>query len=242
MTKLSVNVNKIATLRNARGENNPDLLAMSLLIESLGAHGITVHPRPDERHILKSDVFKLKKSLSVELNIEGFPSDDFIALIHEIRPAQVTLVPDPPHVLTSNAGFNLREDFSFVSQAIKKLQNSGARVSIFVEPKDFIGQNLEIIKDTGTDRIELYTQRFAMNSLDTQILDEYKNFAMKAHNLGLGVNAGHDLSLNNLGILLSAVPIIQEVSIGHALICDALILGMPETVKRYLKLCSPQDN
>ena len=180
MTKLSVNVNKIATLRNARGENNPDLVSMSLLIESLGAHGITVHPRPDARHIVKSDIYKLIKVLSVELNIEGYPSDDFIALVDEIRPAQVTLVPDPPHVITSNAGFTLREDFSFVCEAIKNIKKSGARVSIFVDPKDFITQDLNIIKNTGTDRIELYTQRFAANSLNSQILDEYKNFCSKS--------------------------------------------------------------
>lgn len=242
MTKLSVNINKIATLRNARGENNPDLLSMALLIESLGAHGITVHPRPDQRHIRKTDVFELKKNLHVELNIEGYPSDDFIALIHEIRPDQVTLVPDPPHVLTSNAGFNLRDDFLFVKQALRKLENSSARTCIFVEPRDFIGRDLHIIKDTGTDRIELYTQRFAAHKLDTQILTEYKNFALSAHRLNIGINAGHDLSLDNLGILLAALPFIQEVSIGHALVCDALILGMAETIKRYLKLCNQQDN
>jgi len=241
MTKLSVNVNKIATLRNARGENNPDVVSMSLLIESLGANGITVHPRPDERHIRKSDVFKLKKSLAVELNIEGFPSDDFIALIHEIKPAQVTLVPDPPHVLTSNAGFKLGEDFSFVKRAIQNIKSSGARVSIFVDPQDFIGRDLQIIKNTGTDRVELYTHKFAKYYLDKNILEEYKIFANGVSNMGVGLNAGHDLSLDNLGILLSALPIIQEVSIGHALICDALILGMAETIKRYLKLCSQRD-
>jgi len=242
MTKLSVNINKIATLRNARGEDNPNLLAMALLIIKHGADGITVHPRPDERHIRKQDIFILKKNLNVELNIEGFPSDDFINLIHEIRPAQVTLVPDPPHVLTSNAGFKLRDDFAFVSQAIKNIKKSGARVSIFVDPKDFNKNNYNLIRDTGTDRIELYTQRFAKEPHNINIIQEYKLLANLVWQQNIGINAGHDLSLDNLAILLNALPIIQEVSIGHALICDALILGMAETMRRYRQICSQSSN
>lgn len=242
MTKLSVNINKIATIRNARGENNPDLLAMAQLIVDAGAHGITVHPRPDERHIRKKDVYALKKNLNVELNIEGYPSDDFIALIKEIRPTQVTLVPDPPHILTSNAGFKLYEDFSLVKSVIRELKLFCARVCIFIDPLDFINRDLSIIKNTGTDRIELYTKRFAEHPTNNIILCEYKNLAEKAHNLGIAINAGHDLALNNLGILLREINFISEVSIGHALICDALVLGLAPTVKAYLALCSQSNN
>lgn len=236
MTRLSVNVNKIATLRNARGENRPDVLKMALLIESLGAHGITVHPRPDERHIKKSDVLMLKKHVEGEFNVEGYPSDDFIDLIHEVRPHQVTLVPDPPHVLTSNAGFILKDDSEFVTQAIVKLKSCGARISLFIDPQDFINRDVAVIKATGSDRIELYTKAFADNPRCTHTLAIYQNVATRVHALGLGINAGHDLDLANLGILLEAIPFISEVSIGHALICDALELGMPETMRRYLEI------
>lgn len=236
MTKLSVNVNKIATLRNARGENNPDVLHMALLIQSLGAHGITVHPRPDERHIKKSDVFALKKNLTVEFNVEGYPSADFIDLMLEIRPDQITLVPDPPHVLTSNAGFKLRDDFAMVCQAIERLRPTGSRISLFIDPKDFIDRPVDTIAQTGTHRIELYTQAFAENPSCQATLAMYQDVALRSHSIGLGINAGHDLSLDNLGILLKAIPQVAEVSIGHALICDALVLGMPEVIKRYLAI------
>jgi pyridoxine 5-phosphate synthase len=236
MTKLSVNVNKIATLRNARGGDSPNVLKMALLIESLGADGITVHPRPDERHIKKSDVRALKDKLSVEFNIEGYPSPDFIALIHEIKPEQVTLVPDPPHVITSNAGFKLTTDFSLVKKAISELKPSGTRISIFIDPADFLDRDIAIIKDTGADRIELYTERFATHANDSRILLQYADVAARVKSLGLGINAGHDLSLDNLEIFLAAIPFVDEVSIGHALISDALILGMPETITRYLAL------
>jgi pyridoxine 5-phosphate synthase len=243
MTKLSVNINKIATLRNARGENNPDLIGMAKLIIALGAHGITVHPRPDERHIRKQDVYALRQALpDTELNIEGYPSDEFIALIHEIKPAQVTLVPDPPHVLTSNAGFLLREDFSLVQNSINKIISCGARVSIFIDPEDFINRDITCIKKTGTDRIELYTASFAADYNNNITLQKYINFSLRARELGIELNAGHDLSLDNLNILLKAIPDIQEVSIGHALICDALLLGMPETIRRYLTICNQRDN
>jgi pyridoxine 5-phosphate synthase len=241
MTKLSVNVNKIATLRNARGENNPNVLSMALLIESLGVHGITVHPRPDERHIKKRDVFEPKKNLAVELNIEGYSSPDFINLVCEVRPAQVTLVPDPPDVLTSNAGFLLKIDFAPVCDAVTRLKPSGARVSLFIDPKDFIDRSVEIIAQTGAQRIERYTKAFADNPHCPTTLALYCDVARRVKELGLGISAGHDLSLDNLGILLDAIPFIDEVSIGHALICDALLMGIPETLKRYLAIADKRD-
>lgn len=239
MTKLSVNINKIATLRNARGENNPDVLKMALLIEDLGAHGITVHPRPDERHIRRSDVFVLKQHIRTELNVEGYPSKDFIALMKDLRPHQITLVPDPPEVLTSNAGFKLEDDFDFVANVINQLKSTGSRVSIFVDPKDFIDRDASAIKDTGAHRIELYTKEYADAPLCKETLKRYIDVAQRVKQLGMGINAGHDLSLENLETLLDAIPIIDEVSIGHALICDALVLGLKETMRRYLRcLCN----
>lgn len=236
MTKLSVNVNKIATLRNARGGNTPDVVKMALLIESLGADGITVHPRPDERHIKISDVHALKEKLHTEFNIEGYPSTDFIALVNEIKPEQVTLVPDPPHVITSNAGFKLKDDLLLVKNAITKLEPSGARISIFIDPLDFLHRDISVIKDTGADRIELYTERYASHWNIPEVLKDYLDCASKVKKLGLGINAGHDLSLDNLGQFLDAIPFIDEVSIGHALICDALIFGISETMTRYLAI------
>lgn len=236
MTKLSVNINKIATLRNARGENQPDLLKMALMIEALGADGITIHPRPDERHIKRADVFILKKHLRCELNIEGYPSPDFIALMHEVRPKQITLVPDPPDVLTSNAGFRLTDDFALVANAINELKSTGCRLSIFIDPEDFLHRDIKILKDTGADRIELYTKSYAANPNCSAILARYKHVAIACKKLGLGINAGHDLCLENLGQFLATVAVVDEVSIGHALICDALVLGMKETLKRYLAI------
>lgn len=235
MTKLSVNINKIATLRNARGEHTPDVLRHALLIESFGAHGITVHPRPDERHIKKSDVYELKKHLTKEFNIEGYPSDDFIAMMLDICPEQITLVPDPPGVLTSDAGFKLKDDMALVKRAIDKLKPTKARISIFIEPLDFIGRE-DLIKETGTDRIELYTKRYADNMHCPDILESYRNLAYQMKEQGIGLNAGHDLSLENLGHFLKHIPIIDEVSIGHALISDALLLGLEESVKRYVAI------
>jgi pyridoxine 5-phosphate synthase len=236
MTELSVNVNKIGTLRNSRGENRPDVLEMALLIESFGADGITVHPRPDERHIKKSDVVELKKNLRVPLNVEGFPSPDFIAFMEEIRPAQITLVPDPPHVLTSNAGFTLIDDMDFVTKAVARLKMTGARISLFIDPKDFVDKDVSIIKKTGADRIELYTKAYADHHKSREILASYRQVAERVSSLSLGINAGHDLSLINLSAFLSAIPFIAEVSIGHAIVCDALLLGMEETIKRYLAI------
>lgn len=234
VTRLSVNVNKIATLRNARGENTPDVLKIALLIEELGADGITVHPRPDERHIKKNDVYQLKKHLTKELNIEGYPSKAFIALVNEVRPAQVTFVPDPPHVITSNAGFKLRDDLALVQEAIDQVKGSGARVSIFIDPKDFTS-SIDKIKESGTDRIELYTKSYADNPGE-KTLAPYKKVALMCKDAGIGINAGHDLSLDNLAYLLKNIPFINEVSIGHALISEAIILGMPETIRKYKML------
>lgn len=236
MTKLSVNINKIATLRNARQENKPDLLKMALLIEKCGAHGITVHPRPDERHIKRQDVFLLKKHLNCELNIEGYPSESFLQLIEEIKPTQVTLVPDKPNVITSNQGFTLDEDFFLVTSSIARIKKYGLRTSIFIDPKDFINKNVAIIKDTGTDRIELYTKAWADNFPNKDMIYLYENMANKANDIGIDINAGHDLNLDNLSLLLKHIPYIKEVSIGHALICDALILGIKEVMKRYLAI------
>ena len=236
MTKLSVNVNKLATLRNARGENNPDVLQMAMLIEDWGADGITVHPRPDERHIKKLDVVELKKNLRKELNVEGHPSDDFIAFMHEIKPHQITLVPDPPHVLTSNAGFRLTEDFAFVVDAVLRLKPTGARISLFIDPVDFINRDVAIIAKTHADRIELYTKEYADHHESKAVLARYRQVAERVKDLGVGINAGHDLSLINLAIFLQAIPFVDEVSIGHALICDALIYGMKETIARYVAI------
>jgi len=236
MTKLSVNINKIATIRNARGGNNPDLIKMARLIEDLGAHGITVHPRPDERHIRRADLFMLKQHVRTEFNVEGYPSDDFIALMHEIRPQQITLVPDPPDVITSNAGFKLKDDLDLVLHAVDRLKPCGSRISLFIDPVDFIDRDVAVIKQTGADRIELYTKDYADYPHCDKTLTRYLDVAQRAQAIGLGINAGHDLSLENLSPLLTAIPFIAEVSIGHALICDALLLGLPETMRRYLAL------
>lgn len=236
MTKLSINVNKIAALRNTRGENNPDVLKMALVIEDLGADGITVHPRPDERHIRKSDVILLKKNLRKEFNVEGYPSDDFIDFMHIVRPDQITLVPDSPDVLTSNAGFKLTHDADFVSEAIRRLRSTTARIAIFIDPKDFSSGDVNVIKDIGADRIELFTKDYADHPQSSEVLARYRGVAKKVKALGVGINAGHDLSLINLPAFLAAIPFVDEVSIGHAVICDALILGMSETIKRYLAI------
>jgi pyridoxine 5-phosphate synthase len=233
---LSVNINKIATLRNARGDGRPNLLEMALLIEQLGADGITVHPRPDERHIKRQDVLDLKRHLACELNIEGYPSERFIELIEEVRPAQVTLVPDKPDVLTSNQGFKLDDDFFLVEQSVKRIKIAGSRVSIFIDPKDFINRDILVIKNTGTDRIELYTKTWAQNFTDQTVVNLYQDVALHVRDEGLGINAGHDLDLHNLDPLLKAIPFIEEVSIGHALISDALIFGLPEVIKQYRKI------
>ncbi|HNK68855.1 MAG TPA: pyridoxine 5'-phosphate synthase, partial [Flavobacteriales bacterium] len=224
MTRLSVNVNKLATLRNARGGNNPDVVAWARAIERYGAQGITVHPRPDERHIRRSDVRALSKAITTEFNIEGYPSEDFIALVLEVRPAQVTLVPDPPGVLTSNAGWDAREHKMFLKEVLARFKREGIRTSVFMGTDP---EQLSHAADTGTDRVELYTEPYAANYHKDRAsaVAPFANAAEKARQLGLGLNAGHDLDLHNLAFFNANVPGLQEVSIGHALVCDALMYG-----------------
>lgn len=234
MTRLSVNINKLATLRNARGGNNPDVVRWALDIERFGAQGITVHPRPDERHIRRSDVRALKPVLATEFNIEGYPSEDFIALVLEVRPAQVTLVPDPPGVLTSNAGWDTRTHQASLRSVVARFKAEGIRTSIFM------GTDVELIEraaDTGTDRIELYTEPYAANyhSDREAAVAPFTQAAERAGSLGLGLNAGHDLDRANLAFFKANVPGMLEVSIGHALVCDALTFGMENTVQLYLR-------
>lgn len=234
MTNLSVNINKIATLRNARGENRPDVEAVALDIESFGADGITVHPRPDERHIKRDDVYRLRPLLRSEFNIEGYPSPDFVDLVLKVRPTQVTLVPDAPDALTSSAGWNVAANAEFLTSLVERFKEAGVRTSIFV---DADVDTIRAAAATGADRIELYTKPYA----DAYAADPEKAIApfveaaTAAKKLGLGVNAGHDLSLENLEYFHRHIPFLSEVSIGHALICDALYLGLEETVKRYRK-------
>lgn len=233
MTRLSVNVNKIATLRNARGGNNPDLIQVTKDIEHFGAEGITVHPRPDERHIRYADVYDLKKVVTTEFNIEGYPSPEFMKLVLDVQPTQVTLVPDPPGVLTSNAGWQVREHFDFLSEIIGQLHERGIRSSIFV---DTDAENIRAAKEVGSDRVELYTEPYAANyHIDREAaVAPFVRAAKVAEEVGLELNAGHDLDLHNLVFLDKCLPNLAEVSIGHALICDALYLGLEETVRRYL--------
>lgn len=235
MTKLSVNINKIATLRNARGGRIPDPVLAAVKIQEFGADGITVHPRPDERHIRYHDVFLLREVVHTEFNIEGYPDERFLELIEAVVPDQVTLVPDPPHVLTSNAGWDVAKQMDFLKSVIQRIKRHGCRVSLFLDP---IPANTALAKEAGADRIELYTESFATGypeNPDAAVKD-YVSTATEAHALGLGVNAGHDLSLENLGFLHHRIPYLAEVSIGHALIADALYLGLQETVRRYKEL------
>lgn len=232
-TKLSVNINKFATIRNARGGNNPDLIQVAKDCEAFGAEGITVHPRPDERHVRKADVYALKEIVTTEFNIEGYPSPEFISLIHDIKPEQVTLVPDPPDALTSNAGWDTIKYEDYLKSIIEDLKKSAGRVSIFLEANPDL---LSTAKSTGADRIELYTEPYAIQyaSNKTSAISPFKETAKLAGELGLGVNAGHDLSLENLNFLTSQIPELQEVSIGHALVCDALYQGLQNTIQMYL--------
>lgn len=230
--KLSVNINKLATLRNARGGNNPNILASALKCEQYGAQGITVHPRPDERHIRFSDVAELAQNLTTEFNIEGYPSNDFIEMVLKYRPAQVTLVPDPPHVLTSNNGWDCIEQEVFLKPIIQTFQNAGIRTSIFLNPEV---EQVKAAQQTGTNRIELYTERFAnaYEHGDLMAVLHYVGAAQEAEKCGLGVNAGHDLNLHNLGFFAQEIPQLLEVSIGHALVCDALWFGMENAIRMY---------
>lgn len=232
MTKLSVNINKIATLRNARGGNMPDVIKAALDCEKFGAQGITVHPRPDERHIRYSDVTELKPLLSTEFNIEGNPIDSFTELVLKVMPAQVTLVPDAANVLTSNAGWNTVKHKAYLKEICKRFKDAGIRVSIFVDP---IEEMIKHAAETGCDRIELYTEAYAREySINREkAIEPYFKAAEEAVRCGLGLNAGHDLNLHNLKYFADTIPGLLEVSIGHALICDALYLGLKNTIAAY---------
>lgn len=234
MTKLSVNINKIATIRNARGGNNPNVVQVAMDCERFGAQGITIHPRPDERHITTQDVYDLKKVVSTEFNIEGYPDERFIAMVKAVKPEQATLVPDPPNVLTSNAGWDTIAYADFLKSVISELKSVGVRVSIFVAPEIKMVEGAAAV---GTDRIELYTEMYASQFSGNKELavQNYVAAAKKAQELGLGINAGHDLDLKNLAFLKQSIPFMDEVSIGHALICDALYLGLENTIQLYLR-------
>ena len=235
MTKLSVNINKIATLRNARGGNIPNVVNCALDIEKFGAEGITVHPRPDERHIRYQDARDLKPVLKTEFNIEGNPVVKFINLVLEVKPAQVTLVPDAVDAITSNAGWDTVKNKEFLVEVISEFKKHGIRTSIFVDPDK---KMIEGAAETGTDRIELYTESFAEQFAagdKENAVKPYAECAKLAHKLGLGINAGHDLSLDNIEFFKNQVPFVDEVSIGHALIAEALYLGLEETIARYLQ-------
>ncbi|MEO5893463.1 MAG: pyridoxine 5'-phosphate synthase [Ferruginibacter sp.] len=240
MTKLSVNINKIATLRNSRGGNNPDLTATALDIESFGADGITVHPRPDERHIRYADVYALKKVISTEFNIEGNCTEDkFVQLVLENQPAQVTLVPDALGQITSNHGWDTTANKDYLIKMISLFKKAGIRTSIFVDP---VIEMVEGAAATGTDRIELYTEGYAKlyaEGKKQQAIEPFIAAAEKANELGVGINAGHDLDLQNLQFFAHHVPGLLEVSIGHALICDAIYLGLENTVQLYKRQLQP---
>lgn len=234
MTRLSVNINKIATLRNARGGNNPDVIKVAQDCERFGAQGITVHPRPDERHIKYNDVVQLKKVVKTEFNIEGYPDARYLKLIEEVSPEQATLVPDPPDVLTSNAGWNAIAHREFLKDTIAQLKESAGRVSLFVEASP---KMVEAVAETGSDRIELYTEPYAATygANRDKAVANFIEAAIVAKQAGLGVNAGHDLDLNNLRFLKTSIPWLEEVSIGHALISDALYFGLENTIQLYLR-------
>lgn len=232
MTNLSVNINKVATIRNARGGNAPDVLKVAQDCEIFGAQGITVHPRPDERHIRYSDVYALKPEIKTEFNIEGYPCPSFIDLVLKVKPTQVTLVPDAPDAITSNAGWDVKANFDQLSELVDLFTSHGIRTSIFVGTDP---ENIKMAAKTGTDRVELYTEpyatRYPVNR--EEAVAPFVEAAQLAKNLGMGVNAGHDLSLENLAFFSEKIPWLDEVSIGHALICDALYHGLKETIALY---------
>lgn len=235
MTKLSVNINKVALIRNARGEELPDLIQFAADCEEFGADGITVHPRPDERHIRYSDIPKLKDIVTTEFNIEGYPSEAFLSMVEANCPDQCTLVPDPPGVLTSNEGWNTVKEKDFLIDVIARLQEKNIRVSLFLDPKLDMLENAKL---TGTDRIEFYTGTFAKNYVrdSNSAVADHVAAAKMANQLHLGINAGHDLNLNNLKFYASQIPQLLEVSIGHALISDALYYGIKNTIQLYKRL------
>jgi pyridoxine 5-phosphate synthase len=233
MTKLSVNINKVATLRNARGGNNPDVLRVAADCERFGAQGITVHPRPDERHIRYQDVRDLRPRVVTEFNIEGNPIDKFTALVLEVRPHQVTLVPDGHDQLTSNHGWDTVENRTFLTDIVGRFKEAGIRTSIFVDADP---RMVQAASECGADRVELYTEPYAANYARNrdEAIRPFVDAAIAAREAGLGLNAGHDLSLENLAFFHQTIPWTDEVSIGHAIICDALYLGLQETIRRYL--------
>ncbi len=237
MTKLSVNINKVATIRNARGGNNPDVVQVALDCEAFGAQGITVHPRPDERHIRYQDVYDLKAVLHTEFNIEGNPITKFNDLVMKVRPTQVTLVPDAPDQITSNTGWDTKKNQTFLTEIISEFKEKGIRTSVFVNADP---EMVEYAAKAGADRVELYTEPYA-SGYEKDPLSAVAPFveaAKVARSLGLGLNAGHDLSLKNLRYIHEQISWLDEVSIGHALICDALYLGLEKTIKRYLECLS----
>ena len=234
MTRLSVNINKIATLRNARGGNNPDVIKVAQDCEQFGAQGITVHPRPGERHIRYEDVIQLKKVVTTEFNIEGYPDERYLKLVRETKPAQATLVPDKPDAITSNAGWDTVKNEAMLREIISEIKSLGIRVSVFVDPSS---KMVEGAKEIDADRIELYTEPYASHYHHNRIqaVAKYVEAAKIAHQLDLGINAGHDLDLHNLRFLKESIPHLDEVSIGHALICDALYLGLENAIQLYLR-------
>jgi pyridoxine 5-phosphate synthase len=234
MTRLSVNINKIATLRNSRGGNIPNVLQAAIDCQKFGAEGITVHPRPDERHIRRRDVFDIKPAIKTEFNIEGYPSDDFIELVTTIKPDQVTLVPDAPGAITSNQGWDTIKNQSLLANIVKEFKKHNIRVSIFTGTEPDI---IEYAAKTGTDRIELYTEPYATTfpSGKEKAIAPFIKAAEKAFEVGLGLNAGHDLNLDNLNYFYKNIPGLLEVSIGHALIADALYFGLEKTIRLYLE-------
>jgi pyridoxine 5-phosphate synthase len=234
MTKLSVNINKIALIRNSRGANYPDLLKVAIDCESFGAQGITVHPRPDQRHVKYSDISELKNVVTTEFNIEGYPSDDFIDLVLQNKPDQCTLVPDLPGALTSDNGWDTITHQKMLKNIIAKLQGEGIRVSLFIDP---IKERLHAAKETGAERIEFYTGPYAHDFVQNRekAILPFSAAAKICNELDLGINAGHDLNLENLQYLKSNVPGLLEVSIGHAIVCDSLYFGLKNTIQMYLK-------
>lgn len=235
MTNLSVNINKIATLRNARGGDMPNVVQAAIDCQRFGADGITIHPRPDQRHITKKDAYDIKHTIKTEYNIEGYPSDNFIKMVLDIKPDQVTLVPDAIDVITSDNGWDTVKNKSFLSEVISELKSKKIRTSVFVNPED---EMIEAAKACGADRIELYTESYAVLFLKDKIkaIKPYKKAASIAEQCGLEVNAGHDLNLENLGFFSNEIPNLCEVSIGHALISDALYLGLENTIQMYKRL------
>jgi pyridoxine 5-phosphate synthase len=234
MTKLSVNINKIALIRNSRGGNFPDLIKVAQDCEEYGAQGITVHPRPDQRHIRYSDISELKTVVRTELNMEGYPSDDFVHLVLKNKPHQCTLVPDLPGALTSDTGWDTIKHRTFLKNIVKKLQDADIRVSLFIDP---VADNLYAAKETGTDRIEFYTGPYAHDFMQNKqkAIVPFSKAAELCNEIGLQINAGHDLNLSNLKYFKTHVPQLLEVSIGHALICDALYFGLKNTIQMYLR-------